>query len=149
MVKRLLVTLSLIALLPSVALAAPVKRIKMTGKAKEVTYNLKGIKTTEAWMTPVSIAQSRSTVTIKFRLFNGKSTTSILNKTKGGWIGNIDPFEVPTPTSSDFYYCEMSGSMGLKLSGKTGAFVRYFEMACDNDDGTITAQDLLTIKLRK
>lgn len=147
--KRALAILCAALLLPSLASAAPVKRYKMKGTAKEVTLSLKGTQSTDNWMTPVSITERGSTVTINFRLFSGKSTTSVLKKTKGGWIANIAPFEVPTPTDSDFYYCEMSGSIGLKLSRKAGAYVRYFEMACENDLGTTKAYDVLTIKLRK
>lgn len=149
MIKRALIILCLALLLPSLAFAAPVKRYKMKGTAKEVTLNLKGVQSTDKWTTPVSIAQTGSTVTINFRLFEGQSSTSKLKKSKDGWIANIPPFEVTPPASSDFYYCEMGGSIGLKLTGNTGAYVRYFEMACDNDSGTVKAYDVLTIKLRK
>lgn len=147
--KRALTILCVALLLPSLAFAAPVKRYKMKGAAQEVTINLKGGRSTDKWTTPVSITQTSSTVTINFRLFEGQTSTSKLKKTKGGWIANIPAFEVAPPSNSNFYYCEMSGSVGLKLTGRTGAYVRYVEMVCDDDVGTVKAYNVLTIKLRK
>jgi hypothetical protein len=147
--KRAVTILCALLLLPSLAFAAPVKRIKMKGTAKETAISLKGVQSNDAWTTPVSITQSGSSVTINFRLIDGKSATSILKKAKGGWMSTITPFEIPPPSNSNFYYCEMSGYVILKLSGKTGSFARYVQLACDDDVGTVKAYDILTIKLKK
>ena len=149
MIKRALISLFLALLLPSLVLAAPVKRIKMNGRAKEVTLNLKGVKTTNVWTTPTSISQSGSTVTINFEQFDGASSSWTLKKTKGGWMRTVPAFEVPVPANSDFYYCELSGSLVLKLSGATGSFGSLWQMDCDNDDGTVTAVSALALKLKK
>jgi hypothetical protein len=149
MMKRAL-TLFVVALLfPSLALAAPVKRFKMRGIAKEMTYNLKGVKTTDAWATAVSITQTSSTVTINFLQVDGKAAQWVLKKSESGWMRNIPAFEVPPPRNSDFDYCELSGTVGLKLSGKTGSFASFFQMDCDNDTGTTTAVTSLALKLRR
>lgn len=149
MIKRALLFLFLALLLPSLVLAAPVKRIKMSGRAKEVTLNLKGVKTTNVWTTPTSITQSGSTVTIKFQQLDGASSSWTLKKTNGGWQRNVPAFEVPVPANSDFYYCELSGALVLKLSGSTGSFGSVWQMDCDNDDGTVTAVTALALKLRQ
>lgn len=147
--KRALLFLSVALLLPSLALAAPVKRMKMNGRAKEVTLNLKGVKTTNVWTTPASITQTGSTVTINFRQVDGMTSTWSMKKTKKGWLRNVPAFEVPVPADSDFYYCEMSGSFFLTLSGSNGSFGSYWQMDCDNDDGTVTAVSALALKLRR
>lgn len=147
--KRSLAVLVVALLIPSLAFAAPVKRIKMRGTAKETTLNLKGAQSNDAWTTPASITQTGSSVTINFRLIDGKSATSVLKKAKGGWMSTIEPLEVPPPSNSSYYYCELSGYVILKLTGKTGTFARYVQMACDDDFGTVKAYDILTIKLRK
>lgn len=149
MIKRALISLSIAILLPSLALAAPVKRLKMNGRAKEVTLNLKGVKTTNVWTTPASITQSGSTVTIKFEQFDGASSSFVLKKAKGGWMRTVPAFEVPVPENSDFYYCELSGAFVLKLSGATGSFGSVWQMDCDNDDGTVTAVSALALKLKR
>jgi hypothetical protein len=149
MIKRALLSLCVVLLVPSLVQAAPVKRYKLRGAAKETTYNLKGVKTSDAWATPVSIAQTGSTITINFEQSDGKATSWTLKKSKDGWLRNLPAFEIAPPSNSDFYYCELSGSLALKLSGNKGSFASFWRMDCEDDNGTTTAVTALGIKLRK
>ena len=147
--KRALLILTATVLFPALALAAPVKRIKFKGKAAQAHSTLYGEKTNDRWTTPVTITQSGSTVTIKFRQFNGKSAGWMLGKVGTGW-GYQYPTESVTPPSEFFYYCETSGQLAAVFNSKRGTLVSLLQMDCyDGDNNKWTEYDVFTTKLAK
>lgn len=146
--KALVLTLAIL-LSPAISQAAPVKRFKFNGKATEVTVNLNGEKTTTKWSTPVSIAQSGSTVTINFRQFNGSRAKWQLQKSGNEWTYYTAPFSVPV-TNPDFFYCEMSGSLGARFKNGKGVLASVYQLDCYTYEYVkVSAINAVGVKLSK
>lgn len=145
--KRDCLALILALLLPSIAVAAPVKRTEMLGDAKQQIKPLDSTVYSRLWTTPVSITETGSTAIIKFEEYDGSVSTWRLKRKGTKYIKWIKKKAPTPPRRYGYTSCKSEEYLQLNLKGPKNYVSGMWRMTCQHPWGSNTGYNAMLIYL--